>query len=354
MKTAIVAIIVLGFLVFVHEFGHFLAAKLSGMRVEEFSIGMGPTIYSVQKGETKYNLGLLPIGGYVRVTGQYAEEFDDGVLAADDPRRYPNRPLWHRFIFVAAGSVMNFITAIVLFTGLFLYIGIPVLDQNADTVVSAVVEQGPAAEAGMQSGDKVLSINGQAVETWQELTAKIEQSGGTAVELVVERDGRSLTLTMAPEYDEEAGRMLLGIQKNATKKAGLLTAAKLGAQETWQITLQLVDAVGNLVTGQVSIADDEEGLTGPVGIFKIIDDTAKAGLIYVINLMAVLSINLGLLNILPIPALDGSKLVFLAIEGIKGSPVSPSKENFVHFIGFALLMMLMIFITYKDILRLFS
>ena len=120
MKTAIVAIIVLGFLVFVHEFGHFLAAKLSGMRVEEFSIGMGPTIYSVQKGETKYNLGLLPIGGYVRVTGQYAEEFDDGVLAADDPRRYPNRPLWHRFIFVAAGSVMNFITAIVLFTGLFL------------------------------------------------------------------------------------------------------------------------------------------------------------------------------------------------------------------------------------------
>ena len=249
---------------------------------------------------------------------------------------------------------MNFITAIVLFTGLFLYIGIPVLDQNADTVVSAVVEQGPAAEAGMQSGDKVLSINGQAVETWQELTGLIEKSGGEAVDLAVERDGQTLTLTMAPEYDEEAGRMLLGIQKNATKKAGLLTAAKLGAQETWQITLQLVDAVGNLVTGQVSIADDEEGLTGPVGIFKIIDDTAKAGLIYVINLMAVLSINLGLLNILPIPALDGSKLVFLAIEGIKGSPVSPSKENFVHFIGFALLMMLMIFITYKDILRLFS
>lgn len=354
MKTAIVAIVVLGFLVFVHEFGHFLAAKLSGMRVEEFSIGMGPTIYSVQKGETKYNLGLLPIGGYVRVTGQYAEEFDDGVLAEDDPRRYPNRPLWHRFIFVAAGSAMNFITAILLFTGLFLYIGIPVLDNNADTVITAVVEKGPADEAGLKNGDRIERINGQDVATWEELTAQIEQSGGETVELLVDRNGQSLTLDVTPKFDEEAGRMLLGIQKNATKKAGVLAAAKLGAQETWQITLQLVDAVGNLITGQVSIADDEEGLTGPVGIFKIIDDTAKAGVIYVINLMAVLSINLGLLNILPIPALDGSKLVFLAIEGIKGSPVSPSKENFVHFVGFALLMMLMIFITYKDILRLFS
>ena len=354
MKTAIVAIVVLGFLVFVHEFGHFLAAKLSGMRVEEFSIGMGPTIYSVQKGETKYNLGLLPIGGYVRVSGQYAEEFDDGVLAEDDPRRYPNRPLWHRFIFVAAGSAMNFITAILLFTGLFLYIGIPVLDNNADTVITAVVEKGSADEAWLKNGDRIERINGQDVATWEELTAQIEQSGGETVELLVDRNGQSLTLDVTPEFDEEAGRMLLGIQKNATKKAGVLAAAKLGAQETWQITLQLVDAVGNLITGQVSIADDEEGLTGPVGIFKIIDDTAKAGVIYVINLMAVLSINLGLLNILPIPALDGSKLVFLAIEGIKGSPVSPSKENFVHFVGFALLMMLMIFITYKDILRLFS
>lgn len=354
MKTAIIAIVVLGFLVFVHEFGHFLVAKLSGMRVEEFSIGMGPTIYSVQRGETKYNLGLLPIGGYVRVTGQYAEEFDDGVLSADDSRRYPNRPLWHRFVFTAAGSGMNFLTAIVLFTGLFLYIGIPVLDNNADTVISAVVEDKPAAEAGMQNGDKVLNINGQPVNTWQELTAQIEQNGEKKAELLIERDNRQLTVSVIPEYDSETGRVLLGIQKEATKKAGLVESFKLGAGETWQITKQLVVAVGNLVTGKVSIADDEEGLTGPVGIFKIIDDTAKAGVIYVVNLMAVLSINLGLLNILPIPALDGSKLVFLAIEGIKGSPVSPSKENFVHFVGFALLMMLMIFITYKDILRLFS
>lgn len=354
MQTAIVAIVVFGLLIFVHEFGHFLAAKLSGMRVEEFSIGMGPTIYAVQKGETKYNLGILPIGGYVRVTGQYAEEFDDGVLPEDDPRRYQNRPIWQRFIFVSAGSAMNFITAILLFTMLFLYIGIPVLDEKADTVISAVIDGKPASEAGIVVGDKVISINGQPVATWQELTAQIEKSGEQTVHMVVERQGEIVELSVMPEYDSETQRALVGIQKDATKKAGLLAAAKLGVQETYQITLRLIDAVGNLVTGQVSIADDEEGLTGPVGIFKIIDDTAKAGIIYVVNLMAVLSINLGLLNILPIPALDGSKLVFLVIEAIKGSPVSPNKENFVHFIGFALLMMLMIFITYKDILRLFS
>ncbi len=353
MQTAIIAILVLGFLVFVHEFGHFAAAKLSGMRVEEFSIGMGPTIYSVQKKETKYNLGALPIGGYVRVTGEYAQEFDDGVLDVDDERRYQNRPIWQRFIFVSAGSLMNFLTAIVLFSAIFWYIGIPT--PLGDNTVSAVVEGGAAQQAGIIAGDKIIAINGETTSTWEDITHRIEESQGQTLYAMIERNGEQLTFQVTPVYNETERRLLLGIQQDMVMKQGdLLQSVRYGVKETYEITLLLIDAVGNLITGQVAVTDDEEGLMGPVGIFQTIDTTAKAGAIYVVNLMALLSVNLGLLNILPIPALDGSKLVFLAIEGLRGKPVDPSKENFVHFIGFALLMLLMIVVTYKDILRLFS
>lgn len=353
MQTAIIAILVLGFLVFVHEFGHFVAAKLSGMRVEEFSIGMGPTIYSVYKGETKYNLGALPIGGYVRVTGEFAQELDDGVLDVDDERRYQNRPVWQRLIFVSAGSAMNFLTAIILFTAIFMYVGIPT--PLGDNSISGVVAGSVAEMAGIKSGDKIVAIDGASITTWNELTSQINNNQGQPMNIVIRRGDEQFEVTLTPSYDEKQEKMLIGVQQNMVLERGnIFAAVKYGVRETYEITLLLIDAVGNLVTGQVSVTDDEEGLMGPVGIFHTIDVTAKAGFLYVVNLMALLSVNLGLINILPVPALDGSKLVFLAIEGVRGKPVDPSKENFVHFLGFALLMLLMIVVTYKDILRLFS
>ena len=236
-------------------------------------------------------------------------------------------------------------------------LGMPVLNEHADSTISVVYEDGPAYSAGMRSGDKITQVNGVAVDEWLDLVDKIKGSEGEPMELKVLRETEEFEITVAPQYNADSNQYMLGLQKNDSytrESVGPLHVLKLGAIQTYDTTLMLVDVVTDLFTGKINIADEDEGLTGPVGIIQIIGESTKMGLVYILNLTALLSVNLGLLNILPIPALDGSKLVFLLIEAVRGKPVDPSKENFVHLIGFALLMALMLFVTYKDILRLFS
>lgn len=359
MLTAIVAIFIFAVLVIVHEFGHFITAKLAGMYVEEFSIGMGPQLLSKRIGETRYSLRLLPLGGFVRIIGDDPSEEERAnidIPVIPEYRRYQNISVWKRIIFVCAGSFMNFITAILIFAGMYMVMGQAVPVEHPLAEISSLVENGPAMEAGLAPGDKVTSVNGQPITYWEELTAVIDASeADQVIQLEVQRQGETLQIAVTPKFDEASGHMLLGVYNNAVerKPVGPFKGLQMGAIATWQISGAMLDVVGDLFTGKINIADEEEGLTGPIGIVHIIGETTRAGWIYVFNLMALLSINLGLLNILPIPSLDGSKLMFLILEGLRGKPVDPLKENMVHLTGYALIMLLIVYVTYQDIMRFF-
>ncbi len=358
MTTAIIAILIFAMLVSVHEFGHFITAKLSGMYVEEFSIGMGPLLLSKQVGETRYTLRALPLGGFVRVLGEdIAEEERSGIepIQVPEERRYQNRPVWQRMIFAAAGSIMNMITAVVIFAVMFMVLGVAVPIENPDTTISALVENGPADNAGVEPGDKFIAIDGQFIETWEEMTALINQASVEDTLLVtVDRKGQQFDVSIQPTLSDDGSRVLLGIYGLTAERQAVnpIRAIALGASTTWETTVMMVDVVGDLFTGKIDVMDDEEGLTGPVGIVQIIDESAKAGWVYVFNLAALLSINLGVINMLPIPALDGCKLIFLLYEALRGKPVAPEKEGMLNLIGFVLLMGLILVVTYKDIMRL--
>lgn len=365
MVTAIVAIVIFALLVSAHEFGHFITAKLSGMYVQEFSIGMGPLVFAKQIGETKYSLRLLPLGGFVRVLGEdEAEEERSGIAPIDVPaeRRYQNRPVWQRIIFAAAGSIMNLLSAVIIFALMFMVAGEAVPIANPGTTISAVVENGPAHTAGLLPGDTIIEADGVAVDTWEELTAVIAPaSTEVPMHVIVERetaDGAMITvpLDIQPELSEDGSKSMLGIYAlTAERKAvGPIRGLSLGVQATWETSVMMVDVLGDLFTGKVNIMDEEEGLTGPVGIIRIIDESTQQGWLYVFNLAALLSINLGIINLLPIPALDGSKVLLLLYEAVRGKPIAPEKEGFLNMIGFAFLMTLILFVTFKDVMNLFS
>lgn len=365
MTTAIVAMIIFALLVSSHEFGHFITAKLSGMYVDEFSIGMGPEIFSKKIGETTYALRLLPLGGYVRVLGQDLEEEErNGIeqpVYIPEERKYQNRPVWQRLIFVSAGSFMNMLSAVIIFALMFMVAGEAVPIENPSTVISAVVQNGPSHEAGVLPGDKIVEINGVQVNTWDEMIGMIAPASvEETMHVVVERESSDgqitfIPLEILPERSSDNTKTMIGIYGlTAERKAvGPIRGISLGAQATWETSVMMVDALGNLFTGKVNIMDEEEGLTGPVGIIQIIDESAQQGWIYVCNLAALLSINLGILNMLPIPALDGSKVLFLLYEWLRGKPIAPEKEGFLNMIGFAFLMSLILFVTFKDVMKLF-
>lgn len=347
MQTVIIAILVFGLLIFVHEFGHFIVAKLVGIRVEEFSIGMGPKAFSTQKGDTLYSIRFLPIGGYVKMTGEAVLE-EENDLDQADPKRFNNKSVGQRASVILAGPLMNFILAIVLFALIFSFVGIP----HRTTEISDVVPNSPAAEAGLRPGDQIVQIEGQEVKDWGEMVKIIQTQPGKELSFIVKRNGKNFTIQITPQKDPETQVGLIGIIQSDVQfqKVNPLKALGLGVQRTIEILVLTVTALAQMLAGKVGA----EGVAGPVGIIQMIGETAQVGLIYLINFTALISINLGLLNLLPIPALDGSKLIFIGIEALRGRPIDARKENFVHLIGFALLMLLMLFVTYRDIVRFFS
>ena len=366
MVTAIVAIIIFALLVSAHEFGHFITAKLSGMYVQEFSIGMGPLVFAKQIGETKYSLRLLPLGGFVRVLGEDVEEEErSGIEVPQDipaERRYQNRPVWQRIIFAAAGSVMNLVSAVIIFALMFMIAGEAIPIENPGTTISAVVENGPAHTAGMLPGDTIVTVDGIEVDTWEELTAIIgPASVDRPMHVDVERvdeDGLIMTipLEIQPELSEDGTKAMLGIYAMTAERKAVnpIRGIALGTQATWETSVMMIDVLGDLFTGKINVMDEEEGLTGPVGIIQIINESTQQGWLYVFNLAALLSINLGIINMLPIPALDGSKVLLLLYEGLRGKPIAPEKEGFLNMIGFAFLMTLILFVTFKDVMNLFG
>ncbi|SMB95519.1 site-2 protease. Metallo peptidase. MEROPS family M50B [Thermanaeromonas toyohensis ToBE] len=329
------SLLVFSLLILAHELGHFLVAKRVGIRVEEFALGMGPVIARVKRGETVYSLRAFPLGGFNRMAGM--EEKD-----ADDPRGFNRQPVTARMAVIAAGSGMNFLLAIFLFIFVFMVIGLPV-DKN---IVGRVEPGRPAALAGIKPGDKIVAIEGVAVNSWSDIVQEIYRRPEQDITLEIERQGERLKVVVRSERDPHSGVGLIGIGPS-WERQGLLKSVRLGFSQAVAVTGMILMSLIEMITGKTA-----PEIVGPVGIVQLVSQAASFGWINVLNFTAVLSLDLGLINLLPIPALDGSRLTFLIWEGLRGRPIDPAKENFIHLIGFALLMGLLLLITYQDLVRL--
>ncbi len=339
MATFITAVLVFGVMIFAHELGHFAMAKRVGIRVEEFSIGMGPKLAGIRRGETNYSLRLIPFGGYVKMAGMESGE-------EQDERSFNRKSVAQRMGVIFAGPLMNFILAIVLFIFIFSVLGVPTASD--EPVIGEVIKGKPAATVGLRPGDLIRAVNGRQVTNWSEIVQTIHKMPRQQVIITVERAKRELKLKVVPEFDPEARVGLIGIKpKVAWSRLGLFASIKNGVVQAVGFTALIIKMLILMIIGK---APAEVG--GPVMIVREINVALKFGLAYVLNLAAILSINLGIINLFPIPALDGSRLLFLVVEAFRGRPLDPERENFIHLVGFALLIMLMIVITYKDILKL--
>lgn len=329
--TIIYAVIIFCLLIFVHEFGHFIVAKLCGVKVNEFAIGMGPAIFKKQKGETLYALRIFPIGGYCAMEGEDED--------SDEPNAFNNKPAWQRALVLVAGAFMNLLTAVVLLIIIAAWAGQPT------TTVDQVLPDSPAYAAGIQSGDTVKSIDGREIDAWQDILECVGDSTEKTANIIVLRDGTEVSLTSELEYDQEMKRNKIGI--TPVMHHNIITAVGAGVKNTGTMTVMMYSIIKQLLTREVSAKE----LSGPVGIVYAVSDSAKAGPIYVVYLAALLSLNLAVMNLLPFPALDGGRLIFLAIRKITGKRVTDEMEGKIHFIGLMLLMALMVYVTWNDILR---
>ncbi len=332
--TIVYAIIIFCVLITAHELGHLMAAKAVGIKVNEFAIGMGPKIFSFKRGETAYSIRLLPIGGFCAMEGEDED--------SEDPRAFNNKNFKQKALVVTAGSIMNAILCILILSCVVFSVGEPT------TTLKAVSKEGPAAEAGIKSGDTITAIDGEKVETWEDVGAAIDRAKDKTVEVTVKHeDGSEETITTAT-YTDEAGDPKIGVETKMERTPGIVfTSVKRGVMATGSMAKMMYETVGNLLTGGASVND----LTGPVGIVKAVGDSAKTGFISVAYLTALISLNLAIINMLPFPALDGGRLLFLIIRKFTGKKISDNVEGKIHFVGIMLLFALMIYITVIDVNR---
>lgn len=345
--TLILFILILGSIVFVHEFGHFMMAKLNGVYVYEFAIGMGPKIWSKKGKETEYTLRAIPIGGFCMMAGEDLE--DDDLKKIPKEKRLQAKKPWQRFLIMFFGAGNNFICAVLL---LFL-IGLIWGGSSMEPVVTSVVKNSAAATSGVEAGDRVLEINGHSIATTDDISLYLAIANPEeASDIKVRKENKKVeTYSVQPKKKKVDGETTyqygIGMQQDVEK--GILPALEFTGKKTISIFKQMAVTVGYLFTGGISISQ----LSGPVGIFSVVGDQSSAGIMNILYLVAFLSINVGFINLLPIPAFDGGHILFIIIEKIKGSPVKPETENMIHTVGLFLLMLLMVVITFNDILRLF-
>ncbi|MEG0384087.1 MAG: RIP metalloprotease RseP [Solibacillus sp.] len=417
MQTVIAFIAIFGSLVFFHELGHFIFAKRAGIMVREFAIGMGPKIFGMTKGETVYTLRLLPIGGYVRMAGEdtdtvelqpgyrvalvtnednivekivlnqktqyqnvifleveradlekelWIEGYDEEdklvrfnvsrtativengteLIIAPLDRQFNSKSVGARAMAIFAGPLFNFILAFFIFVIMGLFQGIP----SKEPVISEVVDDRPASVAGLQNGDRVTKINGETISTWEQLSTTIQENPEKRLQFEVERDGAILKTEVVPQIVEQKdGSKVVQIGVMRPLESNPLKAVVFGAEQTYDGMILIGSLVGKLVTGQFSI----DALSGPVGIYKATEEVVTFGFYNVLYWAAMLSINLGIMNLLPLPALDGGRLLFFAFEAVRGKPMDRQKEGMIHFVGIVLLMILMVVVTWNDIQHFF-
>ncbi len=340
-------IVILGFIVLVHEFGHFIFAKINGVYVYEFALGMGPKIFSKKGKETEYTIRAVPIGGFCQLAGEDIDE--DDAKKVPKKRRLQNKTAFQRFLIMFFGAGNNFISAILI---IFL-IGLCFGSTSMDPVITSAEKGYPAYEAGLSSGDLVKEINGHKVTYVDDITLYLAVSDpkkNTTIK-VEKKDGSIETYKFKPKKVKESGQDVYryGISMKQKQQHGFVNALVYTGKKTASIFKQMAITVGYLFTGQIKL----DQLSGPVGIYSVVGEQSKAGVASVLYLIAFLSINVGFINLLPLPAFDGGHILFIIIEKIKGSPVRPELEAKIHTIGLMLLMLLMVVVTINDILRLF-
>ncbi len=353
MVGIIIAIIVFGIIIIVHEFGHFIAAKKSGVRVNEFAIGMGPKLFSKQYGETKYSLRLLPIGGYCSMEGE--------DKSSEDDRAFCKKSVTKRIIIVAAGALMNLVLGFI-----FIVIMTSMNDTYAGTTISWFEDNASSHASGLQIGDRVINVNGMHIFTDTDFAYQLQSDKDGVFDMTVIRDGekkelKDIKFSMS-ENDNGKKTSSLHID---FKVEPIERSIRSIASQSWRRSVSYARLIwvslGDLLTGQYKIND----LSGPVGIVSAISDvvsneTTDTGINWqellqnLFSMAALISINVGIFNLLPLPALDGGRLIFLIVEGIRRKPISPEKEGAVHFVGLALLMMLMLYVTFNDVVKLIN
>ncbi len=347
LVSLLICIFILGIIILVHEFGHFIVAKKSGVFIYEFSIGMGPVIFSHKgKDGIAYNLRALPIGGFVQMAGEVGE--DDEKVKKE--QFMCNRPWYQRIAILCAGVFNNFVLAILLLFLLACIWG----PTSSTPKIAAVTEDSAAASAGILEGDIITSINGHEFSSWDvgQIYLYYTTKDNVYTFGLKHQDGTTETVEVIPQIikdDEGNETRVFGIQLDNSREKNVWECIKYAFEKFVNVIHSMAITVWGLISGQLSV----QSLSGPVGIYKVIDQSVQYGIQQLIYITAFLSINVGFINILPFPAFDGGHVLFLIIEKIKGSPVNPNVENIINLIGFALLMILMIYITIKDIIFFF-
>jgi regulator of sigma E protease len=337
-RTIISFVVSLGILIFIHEFGHFVAAKLFGVKVERFSLGFGPRLLGKEVGDTDYRISAFPLGGYVKMLG---ESTDEEIPEELHPVSFSHQPLRRRMSIVGAGPGSNLLLAVLLYAFIFAFFGLT----ETSTDIGSVTPDSPAAAAGLKSNDKVLAIDGVPVRVWSDLSQLIQESGSKKVQLKLQRADEVFTVELTPEIRET--KNILG-EKISRPLIGIVASNNI-IVENGMIKLTFV-VLGKLIVGAIS----PKTLAGPIGIAQMSGEVAKAGPLAFLYFLALLSINLGILNLLPIPILDGGHLLFFSIEAIMGKPLSIRKREVAQQVGLFLLIALMVFVFYNDIYRLFD
>lgn len=339
MIKILMIVLMFALIVVVHEWGHFIAARLFKVRVNEFAVGMGPKLWSKQKGETLYSIRALPIGGFCSMEGENGESQDEGSMLSKKP--------WQKLIIFAAGAVMNFILALILFTFIVGYQGV-----SSNKVLN--VEPGfPASQAGLEAGDRIIAINDSKVSNFEEIVRAFDAPDKPYTFTVEKAKGNIEELVISPKIMEDgSARFGFGADKEAV---GFLTMIKEGFSTTIMVIKQTFDGFISLITGKVKL----DQLAGIVGVVQIssqvwnegIQVSLMAAIVQMLSIAGILSANLGVFNLLPIPALDGGRMIFSFVEMIRRKPIDPEKEGMVHFVGIVLLMLLMVVVLYNDIVR---
>jgi regulator of sigma E protease len=357
MNSILIFIVALGVLIFVHELGHFLFAKLFGVKVERFSLGFGPKLLGMQWGETEYLISAFPLGGYVKM---YGEQRTDGDAPSPEAHRsFAHKPVWQRFLIVFAGPFFNLLFAVFLFFLIFSIAGLPQLEQT--TEVGQVQADSPAAAMGLEEGDVILRMSGRQIENWEEISEVLQGYGGEPVQVTVGRGEEVLTLTGRPVRQETKNifgevvgeRWLLGISRPERiqyENVSVFRALEAATAQTWGFIYLTIMGIIKMIQQVVPASE----LGGPILIAQLTGQQFEAGWINLIHFLGLLSVNLGILNLLPIPILDGGHLVFYMVEGVKRKPLAVRTQEMWQQVGLLLLAALMIFVFYNDLARIFT
>ncbi len=347
MITVISFIFVFSILIFFHELGHFVAAKASGVRVYKFSFGFGPKILGFTKNQTEYLICLIPLGGYVKMAGEMGQKDVKETSEEEVPeeQRFDKKTLGIRALIVALGPFMNIATAVVIFSLIFFVNGIPVVTNY----VSTVNENGPAEQAGILPKDKIIAIDSIEMEDPNKIANTINKSSGEELQITLDREGEIIDVFVIPEYDDDYKKGLIGITfEISVEKINIFSAFSRGLIATGNIIKLIFTNIIEMITGKVPLE-----IAGPLGIAQMTGEAARLGFVNLLYFTAILSIFIGIFNLLPIPILDGGQIIILVIEKLRGKPLEAEKLSFMYLFGISLMIIIFVIATYKDILRVF-